>query len=292
MFTIAPLIIIISSIGVVLIIASRHLKKASTINLDEIPQEREAMLKRSILENRLLRRIDYLFKIAQKIFRPAYGFILHKFNLGLQKMRDIEKTYRFSGGLPDSNKKSGSRARQIINEAQDETKQGNFSKAESKYLTAIKVNPESMDAYIGLGDVYIKMNEHQQAKETFEYVVKNWPQEDRAFASLARLERLIGNMDEAKNYLLHALSINNEVIDYHIDLSKVYLNLGEKEKALSSLQKAQNLEPSNPKILDQLFMVSILLSNKKLAEEVLEKIKIANPDHGRLDEFKKNTKET
>ncbi len=290
MFTIIPLIVIIVSIGFILLIASSHFKKAAAIKLEDIPQEREAALKRSILENRLLRKIDQLFKFSNQIFMPAYKLVWAWFNKWFQRIKSVEKSYRFYSGLPDSSKKSELRASQMTEEGTQELGRGNFSKAESRFLSAIKVKPEFKDAYIGLGTTYIKMNELGQAKETFDFVIKTWPQEDKAFALLAETEELKGNLNDAKDCLLHALSINNEIVEYHMDLAEVYMRLDEKDKALSSLQKAQNLEPNNPKILDQLFTVSIMLSNKNLASEVLEKIKIVNPDHGHLDEFEKKVK--
>lgn len=290
MLTIIPLVIIIVSIGVVLLIASRHLKKAASLKLEEIPQEREAALKRSILENRLLRKIDQTIKFANQISRPVFKFTATGFSRWMQRIKNLEKAYRFYGGLPDSSKKSELRSQQMIEEGDKELARGNFGKAESRYLAAIKVNPEFKEAYVCLGRTYIKTNELDQAKETFDFIIKTWPQEDRAFALLAEVEELKGNLNDAKDSLLHALSINNETVEYHMDLAEVYIRLDEKEKALSSLQKAQNLEPNNPKILDQLFSVSVMLSNKSLAQEVLEKIKVVNPDHGNLAEFEKQVK--
>ncbi|MBU2576059.1 tetratricopeptide repeat protein [Patescibacteria group bacterium] len=290
MLSIVPLIIIILSLGTILIIASRHIKKATALDVSDIPEEREAILKKSILENRLLNKVDQIFRLLNNFIKPAQKIASGWLGKGLGGIKNLEKKYRFSGGLPDSSKKSESKAKDLLKEAQDDLQSGSLSRAESKYLSAIKVNPDFMDAYIGLGNTYIKMEEWDQARETFEHVTKTWPQDDKGFACLAELEGRKGNLGEAKDYLLHALSINNEIVDYHIDLAEVYLNLSDNEKALSSLQIAQGLEPNNPKILDQLFLVSVLLSNKHLAEEVLMKIKKQNSDHGRLQEFEKKVK--
>jgi len=291
MYTTIPFVIVILSLGVILIIASRHFKKAASLNLDDIPQEREAVLKRSILENRLLRKVDQIFKIFYGITRPAQGVALKWFKEAGQSLKNLEKSYKFYGVLPDSSKKSEQRSKEKIFQAENEIKKGNLRKAESLYLSAIKICPDSKESYMGLGGVYFKMEEFEQAREAYDYVTKTWPQEDRAFAALGDIEKRNGNFDEAKNYFLHALSINNEIVDYHMDLSEIYIRLDDKEKALSSLQKAQMLEPNNPKILDQLFLVSVLLSNKNLAEEAFEKIKLSNPDHGRIEEFEKKLKE-
>jgi tetratricopeptide (TPR) repeat protein len=291
MLTIIPLIVIIISLGAILVIASRHLKKAAALDVGQLPEEREAVLKSSLLEHRLLRKFDALFRNITNIVRPGVDIFSKWFGEGFLRVKKLERSYRFRGGLPDSSKKANTKVEELISEAEVLAEKGNFGQAETKYLSAIKVNPDAAAAYQGLGENYIKMQELEQAGETFSYMVKEWPQEDAAFAALAQVEEKQGNYEEAKGHFLHALSINNEVVSYHMDLSELYLRLQDTEKALSSLQKAQALEPNNPKVLDQLFMVSTLLKNKKLSEEVLEKIKKVNPDHGRIREFQKKIKE-
>ena len=290
MATIIPLIIIILCLGIILIIASRHFKKASALDISEIPEEREAVLKKSILENRLLIKVDKIFRLLNEIIKPGQKIASSLLGKGVGRIRNLEKKYRFTGALPDSSKKSQHKVKELLEEADEALQSKSFSRAEARYLSAIKLNPDSTDAYVGLGNTYMKMDEIDQARETFEHITKTWPQNDKGFARLAELEESKGNLDEAKDLLLHALSINNEIVDYHIDLSEVYTRLHDNEKALSSLQKAQNLEPNNPKVLDKLFLVSVLLAKRELAEEVLIKIKKVNPEHGRIDEFEKKVK--
>ena len=243
-----------------------------------------------LLKNKLLRKIDNVFKVANKAVNPSQRFLNRFFGKGIEKIKKIERSYRFQTGLPDSDKKSEIKSKDLLKEAQEVLNSGDLQKAESQYLSAIKIDPESIDAYKGLGNVYIKTQEWDQARETFEHVTKHWPQDGESFASLAVIEEETGDLEKAKDHFLHALSINSEVAQYHIGLSDLYTRLNDKEKALSSLQKAQALEPNNPRILDQLFNVSILVSNKPLAQEVLEKIKKSNPDHGKIKELEKRVK--
>ena len=290
MFTIIPLAIIILSFGVLLIIAAKHTKKAAALDVAQLPEEREAILKSSILENKLLRKIDKIFKITSKVVNPFQKFLSQFFEKGIEKIRKIERSYRFQTGLPDSDKKSEIKSKDLLKQAQEIFESGDLSKAESQYLSAIKIDPSSIDAYKGLGNVYIKTLEFEQARETFDHITRHWPQDGESFASLAIIEEQTGNLEKAKDYFLHALSINNEIALYHVGLADLYFRLDDKEKALSSLQKAQALEPNNPRILDQLFNVSVLVKNKRFAEEVLEKIKKSNPDHGKLKELEKRVK--
>ncbi|MBI1961672.1 MAG: tetratricopeptide repeat protein [Parcubacteria group bacterium] len=290
MLTIIPLVVIIVSVGAILMIASRHLKKAAALDVSQLPEERDAVLKASLLESRLLRKMEGLFKFASAVAAPGRRGAQALFAKGMERIRKLERAYRFQGGLPDSSKKAQTKVKELIAEALELVRAGKFTQAESRYLSAIKVDPESTDAYQGLGDAYLGMGELGQALETFEYYTRQWPQEARGFASLAAVLLAQGKLEGAKDHLLHALSIDNEVVEYHMDLADVYLRLNDPEKALSSLQKVQALAPNNPKVLDQLFTVSVLLGNKPLAEEVLDKIKKTNPDHGRIAEFEKKVK--
>ena len=290
MLTIVPVGIIIVALGTILMIAVRHAPKAAALDISDLPEERDAQLKSTILENRLLRKIDGFAKGVSNIFAPITKVFGQWYSRGIKRMRSMERTYRFQTGLPDSSKKASLKVRDRLEAAAEALSSNKLSSAESNFLSVLKMDPHSLEAYTGLGDTYRAMGEFDQARETFSYVIKHWPQEDIGFARLAGIEEASGNLEKAKDHFLHALSINNEVAMHHLGLADLYVSLSEKEKALSSLQKAQALEPNNPKILDQLFLVSVLLKNRELAEEAFNKIKKINPDHGRLGEFEKKLK--
>lgn len=292
MLTIIPIIIIILSLGVILIIASRHWKAAAILDLDSLPEEREAKLKSSILETRLLRKLNDSWKKGSAVFMPVKNLVATGYGQLLKRLKGLERAYRFhaSSPLPDSSQKADIKLQDILEQAKTAFSQNQLAQAEAHYLSVLKFNPSELEAYEGLGKIYVKRQEWEQARETFDYIIKNWPQHDQAFALLAMVEEIAGNLEKAKDQYLHALSINNKAVDYHINLAGIYQELGDNEKALSSLQKAQALEPNNPKVLDQLLQTSILLENKSLAEEVLEKIRKVNPEHGKLDELAEKVK--
>ena len=292
MLTIIPLIIIILSLGIILIVVARHLPQAAVLDVGSLPEEREARLKSSILETRLLRKANNFWKKVNIVFVPLARFFGAWYKIGLKQIRVLERTYRFhtASPLPDTSQKSELKLQELLDKARAAFEAGKLTEAEGDYLEALKLNAGVLAAYDGLGKIYVKRQEWDQARETFEYVTKNWPQHDQAFALLALVEEIAGNLAKAKNLYLHALSINNQVLEYHLNLSEVYQSLGDNEKSLSSLQKAQALEPNNPKVLDQLLQVSILVGNKSLAQEALDKIKKVNPDHGKLGELEEKVK--
>lgn len=292
MLTIVPIIVIILSLGVILLIASRHWTQALILDVASLPEEREARLKSTILETRLLRKLNEVWKKMSAVFMPAKNFLTAGYGQLAKRLKGLERAYRFhaSSPLPDSSQKSEIKLQDILAQAKSAVGENRLAQAEEQYLSVLKLNPAELEAYEGLGKVYVKRQEWEQARETFDYIIKNWPGHDQAFALLALVEEMAGNLEKAKDLYLHALSINNQAVDYHLNLAGIYQELGDNEKALSSLQKAQALEPNNPKVLDQLLQMSILLGNKSLAEEVLEKIRKVNPEHGKLDELAEKVK--
>jgi tetratricopeptide (TPR) repeat protein len=292
MLTIIPLIIIIIALAVIIVIAARHLPEVAAINVGAIPEEREAHLKKSLLENRLMRKLDAAFNTVSNVFAPLSRAMSSWQERFTKLWQHLERSYRLRtvSPLPDTSAKQDARAQELLDAAKKAAAEGLLAEAETAFLEAIKINPASFAAYQGLGNIYIKKDSWKDAREVFEYMTKTWPQNDEAFALLALVEEVDGSPEKAKDLYLHALSINNKALDYHLNLAEVYVQLDDKEKALSTLQKAQGLEPNNPKVLDQLLQASILLGNKILAEEVLEKIKKVNPEHGKLAELEEKVK--
>lgn len=293
MITIIPLAVIIIGLGVILIIASRHYKQALTLDVADLPEEKEARLKSSLLEQRVFRKFYGAGQILSRIFSPlakAAGSFYRRLQ---NRLKALERFYRFhsSSPLPDSNGKTEVKLNELKDCALAALESGDWRKAEQSFLAILKINPNEPEAYEGLGKTYLKMESWDEAAETFSYVNKQWPERDLAYASLGAIAAQSGKWEQAKDHYLHALSINNEVVDYHSRLAEIYLELDEKEKALSSLQKAQALEPNNPRLLDQLLQVCIIVKNKDLAQEVLQKIKTANPDHGKLGDLEKKVGE-
>lgn len=293
MLTIIPLAIIIVSLGVIALIAARHVPKVATLDVSKLPEEREAQLKSSILENQLLRKFDAQWKRLARFVLPITQFSAQWYESLLKRLRRVHRVYRLQGGspLPDSAGKADIRVSEKVEAAAEALAAGKFAEAESQYLAALKIDSGDPAVYEGLGNVYLAQEKWDEARETFEYVARQWPQNDRAFASLALIEQHAGKLEQAKDHYLHALSINNEEVEYHLSLVDLYLRLNDKEKALSSLQKSQQLAPNNPKILDRLLQLAILLGNKSIAEEALEKIKKVNPDHGKMDELEAKVKD-
>ena len=274
-------------------IAARNMGNVAGLDTEQMPEEREARLKNTILEKQLFRKIYGIIHRVSMISRPLAARAGSLYKKGHARWRGLERMYKFhsTSPLPDTSEKNVLRASEMLEKAAAQIEEGKFKEAEETYLSVIKLDPQNVEAFEGLGKTYLKMGQMEEAKETFEHIVKHWSERDLSYACLAQIAAGQNDWPQAKDLYLHALSINNQPVEYHVNLAEVYRKLDDNEKAFSSLQKAQTLEPNNPKILNQLLDLSIILKNKVLAEEILLKIKTVNPDHGKLDELDKRVKD-
>ena len=72
----------------------------------------------------------------------------------------------------------------------------------------------------------------------------------------------------------------------YADLGWIYQLERKNTYALANFQKAVDCEPSNPRFLDLLLKISILLKNKDLAWRAYNGLKEADPENKKLPELK------
>ena len=60
---------------------------------------------------------------------------------------------------------------------------------------------------------------------------------------------------------------------------------------MRNFARAVQLEPGNPKYLDQLLEMSIIAGDSELARETYDRLRLANPDNQKLAEFKQRVEE-
>ena len=65
-------------------------------------------------------------------------------------------------------------------------------------------------------------------------------------------------------------------------MAEIFLIKGDNDNALTMIQNALTLAPKNPKYLDFLIELSILINNKYLAEITWDKLKEVNPENQKL----------
>ncbi len=125
----------------------------------------------------------------------------------------------------------------------------NYRKAESLINRAIRINPQSSEAYAGMGYIYEAKGKYIKAIEYYEKAAQNVkhyenvplnPQLAIVYSYIGQCYRKLNNLEEAKKTLEKALENNPYCIEANALLHELYVETGEYEKAYE-IWKTDNL---------------------------------------------------
>lgn len=279
-------LIIISGffIGQMLFRKSPHL---SNINVDNLPAIKAERQKQIILRGRLYRGFDEVSVKLKKAIEPLQDQINLHFKNYYQRLRLFEHELKRKGEKQLSAAVDKSQtldaylveARQLINSEE-------YQKAEDKLIDCLSFDEHNIEAYKLLVDLYRARKQYDEAKETLEYLLRLTHEADPSvYFSLADIAKERGNLKQAEDDYLRSISLSEDNYLYFLNLAEVYLELDDKEKALQTAQRAYILAPNNPKILDFLINLCIIIQDKVLASDYLEQLKVVNPENNKIIEF-------
>lgn len=261
-----------------------HLSSINVNNLPEIKAERQ---KQVILRGRLYRTIQELSARLKKISEPVNDQLNLHFKNYYQRLRSFEHELKkkgekqLSAAVDKSHTLDGLlvEARQFINNEE-------YQKAEDKLIDCLSFDEHNVEAYKLLVDLYRARKQYDEAKETLEYLLRLTHETDSSiYFSLADIAKERGNLKQAEDDYLRSISLSDDNYLYFLNLAEVYLELDDKEKALETAQRAYILAPNNPKILDFLINLCIIIQDRALAVDYLEQLKTVNPENNKIIEF-------
>ena len=259
-FYLISLIIIIVSLLIIIFVIVKKFPSLAAINVESIIQEKESKVRNRLILERLVRKFSDFKDLLAEIFGPLKNYFITKGDKFCQKITELEgESFKRSRPLKKID------VRQEIEEklgvANKLLADEDFTKTEKVCISIIELDAKNLDAYEILGQVYSETKEYKKARETYRYLVK--------------LLTKINNIDN-KHRLANCCA----------DLGLVYQLEGKNSYALNNYQKAIDLEPNNPRFLDLLLKICIILKNKNLAEKTFNDLKKADPDNKKLAELK------
>jgi Tfp pilus assembly protein PilF len=250
MIWIIPIIIILVSLLVIIFVLIRKIPQLRIIDVQSIPEERTREVKEKIIMEKLSRagrnkirfvakNISSVTKVLSKIGRRA-----------VQKLYSIEQYYQKLNRTATEGQHAYSHETitKMTTSAALLIKQEEFIPAEKIYIDIISHNPKSVDAYEGLGNLYLKKEEYEQARETFKFTLRLSPNDASVNVSLAELETKFGNHKQALDALRKAVgkrSKNPRYLDFYIESA---LTAGSLKDARNGLQLLKRVNPENQKI--------------------------------------------
>jgi len=260
LYNIIPLIIIVVSLGGILYILFRKLPDVSKLDVDDLLEVKQARARNSLLEDRLLRKIKdlKLFKQSGKV-NQFFSRVAQYSKLSKRRIQEQIEARMHVKQIKYLTEKGENGTEEVIGvllaEAETLKQREAFDEAEKKYLNIIKLSPRSVEAYRGLGDVYMRERDWSDTEATLEHLLK-----------IAATEKKI-------------------LVEDFADLAEVKKNLQKMPEALHYIEKAREMEPNNPKYLDFQLEACLACENIEKAKESLRNLRAINPENKKLQEY-------
>jgi len=251
MLLILLLIIFIISVAGIVVMVVRKFPVLASLHMRDARIENVAKVKRSIIEQRILRRTRSALMTVRRLVLPQVA----RARACKERIRvwavDVERRYQENLLKEQHPHASPASAQDLIRAAQTLLEEGKLDQAEEKLLKAIALDQREVPAYKVLARVYTARKEFDHVREIDEFLLRLDPHQADVYADMA-----------------HALT-----------------TLGNTDLALDAIEKAAVLEDENPKYLDQLLELAILKKKKKLAYETLLRLKEVNPENEKIAVF-------
>jgi tetratricopeptide (TPR) repeat protein len=282
-------LVIIVSGGYLVYLVIRKLPQLSNINVDRIPGARDAAVKNKILEAKLKRDIVQRFTALQKFFGWQKLSLRGIMQSWQDRLLQLEREYkRITHRDLSSEVKKSKVLEDLLGNAKTYLSQDEYGKAEEVLIDALALNDHHRETYFLLVRAYQGKRELDHAKETLEYLLRLTHHEDpKVYQGLAEISAERGNLKEAEEDYLRSISLDENNYVYYLQLADIYKDLEELDKALEAAKKSLILAPNNPKILDFLVEISILLQDREQANDYLDRLLEVNPDNNKIDVLRK-----
>lgn len=228
----------------------RKLPQVRMINIETIPKERERLMKEQIILTKIQRlglgRLEKVLKVVGLV-------ISHVSKQGRRAVQRLYKLEQYYQKLKKTNTEGvHTYSEEVIDERLDKAlqfiKEGETIPAEKLYIDIISHNPKCVDAYEALGNMYLEMDQLDQARETFAFALRLAPNDASIHVSMAELEIKKGNVNGALPHLRKAIekrSRNPKYLDYYIETS---LKAGSLKDAQEGIKALKEVNPENQKI--------------------------------------------
>lgn len=261
MYNIIPLIIICASLFIILIIVVRKFPALASLDVENMPAEKEARFKEQIVTGRLQKNMAKWSAFWGKFFGFIGGKIGSIFKFIQNKLQEAKKNYSaHSAPIPAEDKEQMIKG--LLAKNNDLDYREDFEEKEANLIRIIELEPRNSEAFIALGSVYAANKKYEEGKQAFAHVLK-----------------LLGNNEPDKQ------------AEIYYDLAAIYRDTGELENSLETIKMATKLSPNNPRYLDAVLEISIMNKDKITALDAFDKLSAANPENGKLAEFKEQIAE-
>ena len=252
LFILIPSVLLAFGLLVIIVLLVRAMPKLRVISVESIPKERVRRVKEKIILQKMQRMGGKRFGAISKFLLATGQAITRTGRRIVQRLYAIEQHYEkqkraSSEGVHAYDTETVTR---LVKEAEELVSKEETIPAEKIYIDIISHNPKSVDAYEGLGNLYLSNDQLDQARETLQFALRLSPDDASILVSLAELELKNENPKAAVVHLRKAIlkrAKNPKYLDFYIEAS---LKAGSLKDAQEGIHMLKEVNPENQKIED------------------------------------------
>jgi len=286
MYILLLVIILICALIISYIIVSKF-SQLTLVETSTSSDEKQDGLKKALLEQRLKRQLFSGFKFLGTIVQPIWGKLVDSVDKLISIFKKKEEEYRHKLLHADFKEEVDKEQKisKLMTEADELLNDKKIKEAEVILIDILKLDTKHKEAYMKLARLYWDQKDYDHAIELYNYLLKIFV-DSEIYSNLGEIAEERGNLKEAENNYISALELNDEVDIVYYNLAKLYNEQEELDKSLEMIRKSLEIQPNSPKYLDFLLQVSIMVQDKKLANETLQSLAKVNPENQKLEEYK------
>jgi tetratricopeptide (TPR) repeat protein len=122
---------------------------------------------------------------------------------------------------------------------------GEKERAEEILKGIIGSNPDHIPSRRALADIYLSVQKLDEAEEQLREAIKIQGDDSQLFSDLGYILQRRKNFSDALSVYFHALELSPNNVTRYYDIGDTYLALGDTERAILYLRKADQLDPFN-----------------------------------------------
>lgn len=292
MYALLPLLLIFFSFAAIIFLIVRKFPQLTLLDVETIPEVKEEKKKNEFLKKRAEKKSQEQKEKKKEKWQPVLLILKNIQSLVASKVASVEKKVfsqtfaRIRAKKIEEGISPEEEIAVLVREAQTAVNNENFDLAEKKYIEIIRLDPKYIEAYRGLAEVYGKLGQNKEAEETYKFLHHLVPNDDQVLVNLAELAEKSGQVTKAIQYYEKSLLLNDSISPRFAKLSVLLQSEKQYPAALEAIEQSVELEPQNPKYLDNLIELAIIVGDKQKAEEAYGKLRLVNPDNQKLPLFK------
>lgn len=287
LFAWIALAIVLVSILAMLWMIAEHWGDLQLLDPMTIKEERQKKERQELMNRRFERVSAERSASLGRAFRGLWRSLRDSYRAFYRRLRALDATYqKVKNPLASMEPSQKERIQLLLTEAKSLARDLKWAEAERRYLDILQLDPRHIDAYKGIGIIYLKQKLFPQAKETFEYLLKTKKADDATFAGLADIAEVEGDIHAAESYRVQAAQASPKQAFRHAELAQFYFNRQRPEDAWEPIERAISLEKQSIKYLELAFDIALSNGMKTKAKELYQKLRMLCEDSDKMAHWK------